>query len=55
MRGEVVHSFDAAVPITDAKLSTRELITMLFGPAPVPNPVDQMTPLRRFWWRLWKS
>jgi len=36
--GEVVHSFEQAVPDAPSKLSTKEIVTMLFGPAPVPDP-----------------
>jgi hypothetical protein len=39
--GKVVHSFDEPVPDTPTKLSTREIVTMLFGPAPIPNPAQK--------------
>lgn len=35
--GEVVHTSAFAVPITDSRLSTKELVTMLFGPPPKPD------------------
>jgi hypothetical protein len=38
--GEIAHAFDQPVP--DAgRLSTKGLITMLFGPAPVPEPTEK--------------
>ena len=54
MDGQVVHSFDKAVPLTDATLSTKEWTRMLFGPAPVPDPDTQLTPQKKPWWCFWK-
>jgi len=39
--GKVVHAFDQPVPDVPTKLSTKELVTMLFGPAPVPDPSEK--------------
>jgi hypothetical protein len=33
-----VHEFDEPVPISHPNASTKELMTMLFGPAPIPDP-----------------
>ena len=41
VEGKVVHSFNQPVPDTPTTLSTRELVTMLFGPAPVPDPAEK--------------
>ena len=51
--GELVRSFDQAVPEMSSKLSTRETITMLFGAPPVPNAQEGGTVRRRSWWRFW--
>src|SRR5262245_11360645 len=51
--GEVVHSFDVAVPDIVTSLSVRETVSMLFGPPPVPTPEEGAPVLKRPWWRFW--
>lgn len=51
--GEVVHSFDHAVPDIVTGLSVKETISMLFGPPPVPTTDEGASGRKRPWWRLW--
>ena len=39
--GTMVHSFDQPVPDTESALSTKDVITMLFGPAPAPDAEEK--------------
>ncbi|WP_144007093.1 hypothetical protein [Pelomonas sp. KK5] len=52
--GQLVQSFDQAVPEILARLSTKEGISMLFGEPPTPTPAEGAGWRKRPWWRLWK-
>ena len=52
--GEAVHSFDNAVPDVPATLSVKEMVSMLFGPPPVPTPEGGAAVRKRAWRRLWR-
>lgn len=51
--GELIRSFDQAVPDVLSRLSTRESITLLFGAPPVPTAEEGGSSLKRPWWRIW--
>jgi hypothetical protein len=51
--GEIVHSFDQAVPDVVTNLSVREMTSMLFGEPPVPTAVEGATVRKKAWWRFW--
>jgi hypothetical protein len=53
INGEVVHSFDQAVPDVITSLSVRETISMLFGHPPTPTAEEGAIMRRRARWRLW--
>ena len=45
----VVLSFDYPAP----KMLTKQMVSVLFGPPPVPTPEEGGVPRKRPWWRLW--
>jgi hypothetical protein len=51
--GNLIQSFDQAVPDVLTSLSTRETISMLFGPPPVPTVQEGAGAPKRPWWRFW--
>ena len=53
VNGEVVHSFDQAVPDIVTSLSVKETVSMLFGPPQLPTPEEGASTRKRAWWRFW--
>jgi hypothetical protein len=51
--GELVHSFDQAVPDIVTSLSVKETISMLFGPPPTPMAEERAVIRKKAWWRFW--
>ena len=49
--GEVAHSFDQPVPEAFGRLSTKETVSMLFGPPPMPTEAKGLKPRIKSWWR----
>ena len=54
VNGEVVHSFDQAVPDIVTTLSVKETVSMVFGPPPMPTAEEGALVRKRAWWQFWK-
>lgn len=54
VKGKLIESFDQAVPQALGQLSTKDSISMLFGPPPVPTAQEGANFRVRPWWRFWR-